>query len=457
MPALLRVLVIETEEATRNLILSTLPLKDCEVSFASSQGEALELIAKAAFTAVIHAADKSFDHTHEFVTRVKAIEPSTGVFVLQKPYDAEAAVRLITAGAFDVLAKPLDGRGFKRALFPFLLHKSQDSQAGELAREERRLFQFHGVIGKNPQMLEVCELTERSAKHLSSALITGETGTGKDVIARAIHEARGGAPDAFHYTSCAGSSDPGFLRDLLATCAQGPRRICTIYLDEVAELAQPAQQELLRLLQQRNSASWPAGLAILASTSRDLGANSPTPVLLPELHARLSALQIALPPLRERLDDIPLLCQHLLERMRDQDKKAALGVNRAALITLMRYRWPGNIRQLEHVLERACIMSDEEFLSPEDLPQIVRDSQSANGSDTALPAVPDSLEEVERLHIAHVLRKSDFNKVAASRMLGISRSTLYQKMAKYRLTDPTRQNQVSAHREGSPQAPVGIG
>jgi DNA-binding NtrC family response regulator len=143
--------------------------------------------------------------------------------------------------------------------------------------------------------------------------------------------------------------------------------------------------------------------------------------------------------------------------MRDQDKKAALGVNRAALITLMRYRWPGNIRQLEHVLERACIMSDEEFLSPEDLPQIVRDSQSANGSDTALPAVPDSLEEVERLHIAHVLRKSDFNKVAASRMLGISRSTLYQKMAKYRLTDPTRQTQASPHRESSPQAPVGIG
>jgi DNA-binding NtrC family response regulator len=108
------------------------------------------------------------------------------------------------------------------------------------------------------------------------------------------------------------------------------------------------------------------------------------------------------------------------------------------------------------MLERACIMSDEELLGPEDLPQLVRDSQSVSDPETAALSVPDSLEEVERLHIAHVLRKSDFNKVAASRMLGISRSTLYQKMAKYRLTDPTRQTPPSLHRENSPQAPMSI-
>ncbi|MFO0983202.1 MAG: sigma 54-interacting transcriptional regulator [Planctomycetota bacterium] len=455
MSALLRVLVIETDDATRDVILGTLPLKDCEVSFASTEAEGLELLSETPFTAVILANDKSLDHAREFVTRAKEVDPLAGVFVLQQPYEADAAVRLVAAGAFDVLSKPLDAKNLKRALFPFLLHKSQDSQAGELAREEQRLYQFHGVVGKNPQMLEIIDLIERAARHFFTALVTGETGTGKDLIARALHEARGGAPDSFIYASCAGSAQPGFISDLITKCSQSARRTVSLYLDEAAELAPSAQADLLKLLQQRSTpgATLPNGLSIIISSSKELGGSEDAPAMMPELYRRLTALHLELPPLRDRLDDVPLLCQTLLERLRDHEKRSALGVTRAALITLMRYRWPGNIRELEHVLERACIMTDEDFLTPDDLPQIIRESATATDGDNALLSVPDSLEEMERIHIAHVLKKSDYNKVAASKMLGISRSTLYQKMAKYRLTDPTRQ---PPQREDSPPSPVSV-
>lgn len=457
MSALLRVLVIETDDATRDVILNTLPLKDCEVSFASTESEGLELLSETPFTAVIAASDRPLEQLRDLVSHAKEADPLTGVFVLQKSYSADAAVRLVAAGAFDVLPKPLDARNLKRALFPFLLQKSQDSQAGELAREEQRLFQFHGVVGKNPQMLEIFDLIERASKHFFTALISGETGTGKDAIARALHESRGGAPDAFCYVSCTGSTQQAtFIQDALAKCSQSTRRVVTLYLDEISELTPNAQADLLRLLQQKGvtGSALPDGLSIVASSAKDLRSTDDVAPFQPELLRRLAALHLHLPPLRDRLDDVPLLCQMLLERLRDQEKRSALGVTRAALITLMRYRWPGNIRELEHVLERACIMTDEDFLTPEDLPQIVRDAATAAEGDNAPLSVPDSLEEMERIHIAHVLKKSDYNKVAASKMLGISRSTLYQKMAKYRLSDPTRQ---PPHREDSPQTPVSIG
>ncbi|MEW6747421.1 MAG: sigma-54 dependent transcriptional regulator [Planctomycetota bacterium] len=466
MPALLRILVVEKDEETRDLILRTLPLKDCELSFAASAEEAYSMIGSSTFTAAMVGDPVAGATIESFLSHARAIDPQCELFVLADTYDEETAVRLITGGAFDILRKPITPSELKKALFPFLMHKSQSLQAGELERESQRLYQYQSMVGKNPQMLEIYSLIERVGRHFKTALVTGETGTGKGLVAHALHKTHGSSDESFVYCSCP-SMDAELMRQALIGSGGEPilvqqARGGTLFLDEVGELSLDAQEVLLEAIEHRGllkpRAQDGPDIRIVASSARPLKEMAEAGNFRTELLARLSAVHIHLPALRERLDDIPLLAYHVLDRLRMEGKRSARDIDRRGLIALMKHRWPGNVRELEHVLTKACLMTDEEQITINDLPDVVRQAASGGESDAeVLFSVPDSLEEMERLHIAHVLKKAEYNKVQASKMLGISRSTLYQKMAKYRLQDPTRQSLANQPRIEEPaEQPVDV-
>jgi DNA-binding NtrC family response regulator len=356
-------------------------------------------------------------------------------------------VTAIQKGAADFVCKPISAEKLRklakdaRELFDL-------EQKGEaLERQLMEAFSLEGMIGRSPRMLEIFDLIRRVAPHMRTVVVTGETGTGKELVARALHAMGPRAKQRLAVFNCSALVDTlvesqlfghrrgaftGAVDDQVGLFEWANGGI--VFLDEIAELSPAAQSKLLRVLEngevQKLGSPQPArvDVQVVAATNRDLKVEMEAGRFRSDLWYRLNMIQIHLPPLRERREDIVLLARQFMAAFAKKLKKDIRKISRRAEGALVTYPWPGNIRELENVIGRACMLTQSKIIDIEDLPEMVRDQYLANPSSTT------TLEEAEKHALIRALA-ADKSKALTARMLNISRSRLYRLMEKYGLAE----------------------
>ncbi len=377
----------------------------------------------------------------EVLRRILEINPNADVAMLTADYTTESAVQAIQKGACDYLVKPITVQHLRESVDRLVQEARRRSHCGRLEEELYHSTGFEGMVGRSSMMQEVFVTLKRIAPHFRAALIAGETGTGKELAARALHRLSPVAKGPFVVCNCAAVTETlleselfGYVRGAFTGAGQDRVGLVeaahggVLFLDEIGEMSQAMQAKLLRVFQNKevrqvgSTVSRRVDVRIVASTHRDLHKMVSRGEFREDLYYRLSMIEIRLPRLVERKEDLPLLEQHLLQRYAKEFNKPVPILTRRAQIVLSRYSWPGNIRELENVLGRACMMAAES-IDIRDLPDSVKAVVLAASTGDGLTA---SLADVEKEHILRVLKSVDGNKVRAVEILGISRSSLYR-------------------------------
>jgi DNA-binding NtrC family response regulator len=379
------------------------------------------------------------------------LQPDTTVVIMTAYATVETAVSAIKRGAYDYLVKPFDPEELSLMIQKIVRQQELVRENETLRKALRRDYRFRDMVSKSAPMQAVFELAKTAARSPSTILILGESGTGKDLLARAIHaeSPRQGAP--FVAVSCAALTETLLESELFGhekgafTGAAARRRGTfetadggTLFLDEIGDISPKLQLDLLRVLETRQfcrvggNTPITVDVRIIAATNRDLQQAVTQGRFRDDLFYRLNIIPIKLPPLRERREDIPLLVEHVLERMSAELGRRVDGVSRDAMAMLMAYPFPGNVRELRNLLERAMVCAAGPILQ-------VSDFGIGEAAAAVSPAPPASLEEVERRHIAAILEQCGGNVTHAARILDIDRVTLYNKIKKYGLREPAGQ------------------
>lgn len=369
------------------------------------------------------------------------IDPRTEVVLITGDYSPSSAVEAIQNGAADYLTKPLSIADLRLKVQQGIAAARQRQTTSELDAELLSSFKFQGVVGRSPAMLEVLNKMRRVAPHFRSILVTGPSGSGKELVARALHDLSPAHDGPFVACNCAGIPESladsemfgyakgaftGADREKIGFFEQANGG--TIFLDEVAETALPTQAKLLRVLQtheiQRvgSPVSRKLDIHVVAATNRDLREEVAEGRFREDLFYRLSAVHLRLPALADRKEDLPLLQRYLLEKFAKEYRKDISGITRRAQTLLSQHSWPGNVRELENVIAHGCMMSTAQALDVGDLPEYIR-------SGTSLDPASLSLKAVQQKHALDVLNRVNGNKARAAEILGISRSTLYNILA----------------------------
>ncbi|MDR0467080.1 MAG: sigma-54 dependent transcriptional regulator [Deltaproteobacteria bacterium] len=393
----------------------------------------------------------------EVLERVKKNWPYIPVLIMTAFGSIEAAVDLMKYGAFDYIAKPFSNDELLISVHNAseLAHSHRQYRLLREAMEEQ--YGLHRFVGRSKAMRDALSMLDRAAPSRSTVLISGESGTGKELVARAIHFASPRKDGPFVSVNCK-SANPAVLeselfgheRDLASGAvsmrrgrfeqAQGG----TLYLDEVGELTPDLQGKLLRVLQERrfervgSEEVIEVDVRVAAATNKDLQARVQAGEFRDDLFYRLHVIHIALPALRERREDIPLLAAHFMEKLAKENGVPPKSFSDEALNFLMGYEWPGNIRQLQNVVERCLVLVQEQVVSVDNLPAEVKDEESQFKSAVdLLPVKLDlagTLEKIEAALIRRALARADLVQVKAAELLGISKSLLQYKLKKYGIT-----------------------
>ncbi len=373
---------------------------------------------------------------------IKAADPRTEVVLVGGSDDD--GVEAIKNGAFAFLTAPIDVERFIGIVGDINEMCAVRSEMAILEEQLDQKFTFAGIVGRNPKVLDIISFIKRIAPYYKTVTITGETGTGKEVVARALHSLSSNHGDPFVTSNCAGyvetlieselfghqkGSFTGAITDKMGLFEAA--REGTLFLDEIGDLPLGFQPHLLRVLQ--NGEFRPVGshrtlqakCRIIAATSKDLREEVLAGRFREDLFYRITPLVITVPPLRERKDDILLLSRFLLKRYNDQTKKAVRGISRPAQDMLLSHNWPGNVRELENVINQAVILTSESFVGPSHLPAYLRGPRIRQTQDES------SLDRVVKRHIESVLQECQGNRSRASKKLGISRRALLRKIEKY--------------------------
>ena len=439
-----RILVVEDDAEQRKLLLAVLQADGWATFEAVSGDVAVEILAQGSEIDVI-LSDLMMPGLdgRGLLAVVTERWPEIPFIVMTAFASVDSAVELLHAGAFDYLPKPTKLPEL-RITVRRALESTQTKR--ELARLRRKVGLPADVVGVSRQMQQVFETAIRVAPSSTPVLITGETGVGKEVVARAIHGASG--RDSFVALNCAAlppnlveSELFGFKRGaftdanrdhagLVEVAAAG-----TLFLDEVAEVPLVTQPKLLRFLQDGefrrlgDSQSRKSGARVIAATNREPAEEVAAGRMREDLFYRLNIVHIQIPPLRERPVDVPALAEQLVGRLADRYQLATANLSPEAVAALTAYRWPGNIRELENVLARALALRSGQNITLQDLPPEIGKagaSSPATGLLDQEPTLP--LEEVERRYIVRVLEATGGNKLKAAQILGIDRSTLHRKL-----------------------------
>jgi DNA-binding NtrC family response regulator len=367
----------------------------------------------------------------------------------------ETAVAAIRAGAYDFVIKPVEMDALSLALQRAVRHRQLQEKVKVLSEALERTTRFDELLGASPAMQKLYDQLARIADSEASVLISGESGTGKELVAKSLHKQSRRAEQPFVPINCAALPDTLLESELFGhakgafTDARADRKGLfvqaeggTLLLDEIGEMPLMMQPKLLRALEEDKvrpvggDEEVPFDVRILTATNRDLESAVEEGRFREDLFFRINVIQLELPPLRSRGTDILLLAQHFLERFAARSGKQVVGISDAVAEKLLAYTWPGNIRELRNVIERAVALTRYDKLAVDDLPEKIRDWRSSQvfigGAD------PDELvpmEEVERRYVLHVLASVEGNKTLASRILGLDRKTLYRKLRQYGAMD----------------------
>lgn len=377
----------------------------------------------------------------DLLERILAINPNTDIVMLTADHNTESAVQAIQKGACDYLVKPIAAQRLRERVGWLVKEARQSQYRGHLEGDFYPSIPFEGMVGQSSIMREVFFTIRRIAPYFRTALIGGETGTGKELVARALHRLSPVSKGPFIVCNCAAITESlmeselfGYVRGAFTGANQDRIGLVeaanggVLFLDEIGEMSQAMQAKLLRVFQNKevrqvgSTVARHVDVRVVASTHRDLRRMVSQEQFREDLYYRLSMIEIKLPRLAERKEDLPLLEQHLLSRYANEFNKATPVLTRRAQTALSRYSWPGNIRELENILGRACMMTAES-IDIRDLPDSIKAIAPADAGGDDLLA---SLEGVERKHILRVLKSVGGNKARAVEILQISRSTLYR-------------------------------
>jgi two-component system response regulator HydG len=387
----------------------------------------------------------------ELCARLAESHPGVPVIVITAFGSLDTAVAAIRAGAYDFLTKPLEIEALVLALDRAIQYRGLREEVKRLRSTLAQATSFQDVLGESPVMKKLYDLLARVAEADASVLITGETGTGKELVARALHRGSRRGPGPFVAVSCAAVPEPLLESELFGhakgafTDAKTARKGLfleaaggTLFLDEIGAMPLGLQPKLLRVLQERRvrpvgaDREQPVDVRLIAATNCDLETAVEEGQFREDLFFRINVIHVPLPPLRARGNDVLLLAQHFIQQYAARAGKRVMGLSSAAAQKLLAYTWPGNVRELQNCVERALALTNFDQLTVDDLPDRIRDytpTRSLLVSDD--PAELLTLEEVERRYILRVLETVGGNKTLAANTLGLDRKTLYRKLERY--------------------------
>jgi len=365
----------------------------------------------------------------------------------------QTAIAAIRSGAYDFVTKPLEVDALALALERAIQHRRLSDEVRRLRQAVEETRRFGALLGTSPAMRRMYELLDRIADSSASVLIAGETGTGKELVARALHERGRRKAGPFVAVDCASLPEPLLESELFGhvrgafTDAHAVRRGLfvqanggALFLDEIGDLPLALQAKLLRALQTRcvrpvgANEEVPFDVNLIAATNRDLESAVEEGRFREDLYFRINVIHVEMPPLRARGGDVLLLAQHFVDRYAAQAGKRVTGLSPEAAERLLAYVWPGNVRELENCIERAIALTRHETIGLDDLPEKIRGFQRSHvlvaGDD---PSELAPLEEVERRYVLRVMEAVGGSKTLAARVLGIGRKTLYRKLEQYKI------------------------
>ena len=441
-----QVLIVEDDLAMSQLLVEGLTRRGYRPRAVQTGEAALSLLQQHDFQAVVTDVNMKGIDGLTLCERMVAGHPGLPVLVITAFGSMDTAIKAIRAGAYDFLTKPFELETLTLALARAVQHK-------QLREEVKRLRDEAGVrkgtstlLGESNGMRELVSLVNRVADSESAVLVTGERGTGKEVVARAIHEASRRRAGPFVMLNCSAVPEALLEAELFGTAkgaapakpgafvrAQGG----TVFLDELAELPMDLQQKVLRAIQERkvfpvgSEQEVPFDARLVTATNRDLETAVEEKRFREDLYFRINVINLHVPPLRMRGNDVLLLAQHFVRTFAEKSRKEVSGIATAAAEKLVAYAWPGNVRELQNVIERAVALTRYSQLTTEDLPEKVLHPSAMQSSADADESVLLPMEDIERQHILRVLRAVGGHRTQAAKILGLDRKTLYRKLEGY--------------------------
>nr|HID58492.1 sigma-54-dependent Fis family transcriptional regulator [Desulfobacterales bacterium] len=448
------VLIVDDEKNYLVVLSALLSEEGYETLTAESGARALEIVDSTEIDLVLTDMKMPCMDGIQLLEEIKKRKPDLPVVMMTAYGTVEKAVEAMQKGAFHYVLKPFQNETLKQ-----IIKKAVDmhlllKENRRLARELETRYQFENIVGKSKQMQAVFDLIQKVAQTKATVLITGESGTGKELIAKAIHFNSPRRNRPFIAVSCAALTETlleselfgherGAFTGALAT-KKGRFELAdggTLFLDEVGEIPIPMQVKLLRVLEmmsfERVGGTKPISVDVrlIAATNKDLKAEVKENRFRDDLYFRLNVVNIKLPPLRERTEDIPLLALHFVRKFAEENQKGEMTISREAMRILCNHRWEGNVRELENVIERAVVLSQGSEITVEDLPSdLISFGDLGFRIDwQKLTRLPDALEMIEKKMIQRALFLSNNVQTRAAQLLGIQKSLLQYKLKKYNL------------------------
>lgn len=390
-----------------------------------------------------------------WLEKILEMDPSAVVVLITAYGDVQMAVKAIKAGATDFVLKPWENEKLLATLYSAMRLKETKREVEDLKTKQKQINlqineRYEDIIGKSPAIHKVFETIDRVAATDANVLILGENGTGKELVARAIHNNSGRKDQVFVNVDLGSVSETLFESELFGhkkgafTDAKEDRagrfEIAnggTLFLDEIGNLSMPLQAKLLTVLQNRRvsrvgaNKETPIDIRLVCATNMPLYDMVKENKFRQDLLYRVNTIEVELPALRDRLEDIPLLANHFLQHYSKKYDKTVSKISDAALTRMQKHSWPGNIREIQHAIERAVIMSNTQVLQPEDFNLTAQSQPSMDGDNVMLDQF--KLEDVEKILIRKVLKKYNGNITQAASELGLTRSSLYRRLEKYGL------------------------
>jgi DNA-binding NtrC family response regulator len=382
----------------------------------------------------------------DLLEEAKKVAPLTPVIIITAFGTIESAIQAMKMGAYDYITKPFQMDEIVLTVKKALENRLLKKEVVRLKREVESRYQFHQLIGKSPSMQKIYDLIQRISDSSGNVLIMGESGTGKELVAKAIHYNGVRKEGPFVAVNCAAIPETlleselfGYKKGAFTDAKTDKKGLIpgategTLFLDEITEMPSMLQAKLLRVIEERSvrplgdTNSYPIDVRIISASNRDIRSLIREGRFREDLYYRLKVIDIELPPLRERREDIPLLVQHFIGKFSDETKKKISGASEDALKLLVNYSWPGNVRELENVIQRAITLTQYETILPDDLPSSMLQEIRENVLDKGFRE-KYSIDQLEKEYIRKILIEVGGNKSKAAEILGLDRKTLYRKL-----------------------------
>jgi DNA-binding NtrC family response regulator len=450
------ILVVEDDAAMRAFLREVLEEEGHSVEVAAGGRAGIDRVRQGGIDLVISDVKMPDLDGLDMLREIKAITPSPHVITITAFGSIDTAIRAVKLGAFDYITKPFDVDQLNLSVQKALAERALRSEVARLRDEVQKSYRLGNLIGRSAVMQEIFALIRRLSGSAASVLVTGASGTGKELVAKALHFNSPRRERPFVALNCAAIPDTlleselfGYKRGAFTDARADRAGIFleadggTIFLDEIAELSTALQAKLLRVLQEGEirplgaTRSEKVDVRVVAATNKELEARLIDGTFREDLYYRLNVIHIHLPALRDRAEDILPLAEHFLARSAAKAGKEVRGFHETSRKALLAYGWPGNVRELENVVERAVALAQDALVQPEDLPQAVRERRMTAEDDlSAAVARGLTLDELEREYIKRVLAAESGNKTRAAQRLGLDRKTLYRKLEEYGAATP---------------------